>query len=178
MILTIQEAWALRNSELQKAETQARGGGYHKRVTRDDGSYRYYYDQDTYNRDHGTPDDHVDGQEAGREHLSRHMKRALDDHGDDGVPLEHFTRHVRRHGHKAVHEALTSLGVEHRDGRVHRKARRAVVPIQDTPSRTPKAAEDSKPKAKAKAVVPAKPTTDIEKASPLMGWRLVRFRGL
>ncbi len=96
-----------RSEEVQKAE--ARGGSYHKRVTREDGKHRYYYDPDKYA---SSKDAQVDGAEAEKKRIRSLIDKRLD---EGNCSIEHFKELAKKYGADKVGE---SLRAGHGDGTI------------------------------------------------------------
>jgi hypothetical protein len=86
---------------LEKAEP--RGGTYHKRIPRKGGGYTYVYDPEKYS---SRKDAHVDGKEALKSSLSNKVMRRLKRAGKNGVSPRELGDLVKKHGTKAIAEAL------------------------------------------------------------------------
>jgi hypothetical protein len=91
------------NNAMTKA--QAKGGKYYKRVQTQKGGYRYYYDQDTYNR---SKDAHVDGSEAANSAIKGFIEKAFDspDKKKSGFDIKNLKSLVKRYGSDKVGEVL------------------------------------------------------------------------
>lgn len=82
---------------LQKAE--ARGGSYHRRVPKEGGGYRYYYDEDKYKQ---SKDAHTNGKESQREYISGKVQKCIEGSGSKGCGPDAFRDLVKKYGAKAV----------------------------------------------------------------------------
>jgi len=99
-------------------ERSARGGKYHRRISKPDGKHVYVYNPNRYERRH---DAHVDGRELQKRNLKDKLLKLLDKAGNDGCAPDHFAEHVQRHGAKTVAEVLREIDVDHSSGRIKRK---------------------------------------------------------
>jgi len=90
-----------------------RGGKYHRRVPRKGGKgYRYYYDEDQYNRHDQA---HVSGNDAAQEAIKSAVQKRLE--GDDagGLDIKDLKSLVTRYGSKMVGKVLEK---ERTEGRI------------------------------------------------------------
>jgi hypothetical protein len=84
---------------LQRAAAP-RGGRYHRRVPKPGGGYEYIYDEHEYKK---RPDAHLDGKEAQHNYLKDSVRKLI---GDEGCHVTALADHVKRHGSKAVGDAV------------------------------------------------------------------------
>jgi hypothetical protein len=87
------------------AKAEARGGKYHRRMPRQGGGYRYFYDPEQYARHNGA---HVSGDEAARVAIRKAVAELLEEAGDGGCPLERLQPLVKRYGAKVVGAVLSA----------------------------------------------------------------------
>jgi hypothetical protein len=91
----------LQGEVLEKAEP--RGGQYHKRIPRGDGGYTYIYDPAKYQ---ARKDAHVDGKEARKGHIIRHIEKRVRRAGKNGLHISELADLSTKHGADAVAEVL------------------------------------------------------------------------
>lgn len=111
-------------------ERSARGGKYHRRISKPDGKHVYVYNPSRYERRH---DAHVDGRELQKRNLKDKLLKLLDKAGNDGCAPDHFAEHVQRHGAKTVAEVLREIDVDHSSGRIKRKTTQLVAKAEVMP---------------------------------------------
>lgn len=84
--------------ELRKA-AEPTGGTYYRRVKGKTGKWRYYYDQEQYER---SGDAHLDGETASKKAVAGKVRAMLEKAGKSGVALTDCKALCKRYGHKLV----------------------------------------------------------------------------
>lgn len=89
--------------ELRKAEPK--GGTYYRRVMGKSGRYRYYYDQDKYER---SKEAHLDGEGASKRAIKGKVGALLQKAGKNGIALADLKPLTKRYGSKLVGGVLNA----------------------------------------------------------------------
>ncbi len=93
-------------AQIEKAE--ARGGTYHRRVTKPDGKHRYYYDPKQYD---DSKDAHVDGPSAAKVQIKKGVQKFMED-GQGSCELKSIAGLAKRYGAKACSDVIKEMQKE------------------------------------------------------------------